>query len=249
MSCYNRSKKIEGYILKFEAVTATKVYQEVIKQIKEMIYNKTLKKGEKLPSERDMAVMFGVSRTAIREALRSLEMLGLTESRQGEGTFIVSSFPEYKLFEPMSLLFTLEDNLMELVNVRSMLEIECAGLAAQHITSEELEEIKRYQEILTGNNEEIITEETDYFFHNLIAKASHNTLLYYMYSSIHEVINKNIVDMRQMILENNDNSEILAKQHYNIYLAISLNQCDQARQAMRVHMNFIHDQLCLKYKG
>ncbi len=234
--------------MEFQPIVSTKLYQQVITQIKTMIYNKTLKKGDKLPSERDMAVMFGVSRTAIREALRSLEMLGLTESRQGEGTFIVPSFPEYKIFEPLSVIFTLEDNTMELMAVRSMLEIECAGLAADSITPHELEKLKTYQQLLMGIHEETVTEEADHIYHSLIAKASHNTLLYYLYASIHEVVSHHIVSMRQMILEDRDNSKLLATQHNNIYQAVVDKNRDQARQAMRVHMNFVHDQLCLKYK-
>jgi GntR family transcriptional repressor for pyruvate dehydrogenase complex len=234
--------------MEFQPIVSTKLYQQVINQIKSMIYNKILKKGDKLPSERDMAVMFGVSRTAIREALRSLEMLGLTESRQGEGTFIVPSFPESKMFEPLSLVFMLEDNTMELMAVRSMLEIECAGFAAESITPLELEELDQCTQLLSGIHEGTITEEADYVYHSLIAKASHNTLLYYLYSSIHEVVSHHIVRMRQMILEDTDNSKILATQHNNIYQAIVRKNRDQARQAMRTHMKFIHDQLCLNYK-
>jgi GntR family transcriptional regulator, transcriptional repressor for pyruvate dehydrogenase complex len=237
-----------GEIVEFNPIVSTKLYKQVIEQIKERIYNKTLKKGDKLPSERDMAVMLGVSRTAIREGLRSLEMLGITESRQGEGTFIVSSFPEYKIFEPLSLIFMLENNTVELLDVRSMLEIECAGMAAEFITPEELETLDGYRLLLTGEREGKITEEADYTYHSLIAKASHHTLLYYMYSSINEVVSHHIVDMRQLILEDPNNSEILALQHNEIYQAILLKNRDQARQAMREHMQYVHDQLCRKYK-
>ncbi len=230
----------------FQPIVSTKLYQQVINQIKGMIYNKTLKKGDKLPSERDMAVIFGVSRTAIREALRSLEMLGLTESRQGEGTFVAPSFPESKMFEPLSLVFMLEDNTMELMAVRSMLEIECAGFAAESITPLELKELDRYTQLLSGIHEGTITEEADHVYHTLIAKASHNTLLYYLYSSIHEVVSHHIISMRQMILEDDANSKILATQHNNIFQAILQKNCDQARQAMRAHMKFVHDQLCQK---
>jgi len=229
--------------MEFEPIVSTKLYQQVIQQIKNMIYNKTLAKGDKLPSERDMAAMFGVSRTAIREALRSLEMLGLTESRQGEGTFIALSFAESKMFQPLSLFFMLEDNTMELLDVRAMLEIECAGLAADSITPQELEEIDKYRQLLMGIDEGTITEEADHIYHSLIAKSSHNTLLYYMYSSINEVLSQHIVDMRKMILENTGDSKIIATQHDNIYRAICQKNSAQARQAMRVHMNFIHDQL------
>ncbi|MBP2655820.1 MAG: GntR family transcriptional regulator [Firmicutes bacterium] len=235
--------------MEFMPVVSTKLYKQVIEQIKRMIFNKTLKKGDKLPPERDMAVMFGVSRTAIREAMRSLEMVGLTESRQGEGNFIVSSFSENKIFEPLSLIFMLEDNAVELINVRSMLEIECAGLAAKAITPQELEELYGYKQLLIGEYEGLATDEADYMYHSLIAKASHNTLLYQMYSSIHEVVCNHIVNMRQMILQDSNNAAILAEQHSQVYEAIAKHECDQARQTMRIHMNYIYDQLCLKLKG
>ena len=75
----------------FISVKNKKVYEEVIEQIKDMIYNGILKKGDKLPSERDMVEELQVSRTSVREALRSLEVIGLIESRQGEGNFIKES--------------------------------------------------------------------------------------------------------------------------------------------------------------
>ena len=74
----------------FKPIKNIKVYEQVIEQIKEMIYQGELKRGDKLPSERELRAQFNVSRASIREAFRVLEMIGLIESRPGEGTFIRS---------------------------------------------------------------------------------------------------------------------------------------------------------------
>lgn len=225
--------------MEFEQIVTPKIYELVIAQIKQMIYHKRLLKGDKLPSERELASQLGVSRTAVREALRALEMLGLIVSHHGEGTFVASIFPEEKLFEPLSLIFMLEDNPVELGEVRSMLEIQCACFAAERITSEErglLQVcIKDFQSLREGP----CLAEVDKRFHTLIAKASHNTLLYYLYSSIHEVVSHHIVNMRALIMADISNSQILAKQHLAVYEGIAAGDSQAARQAMAEHMRFV----------
>ena len=225
--------------MEFQQIVTSKIYELVIAQIKQMIYHKRLVKGDKLPSERELSSQLGVSRTAVREALRALEMLGLIVSHHGEGTFVASSFPKEKLFEPLSLIFMLEDNPTELSEVRSMLEIECAGLAAERIKPEErsllAECIRDFQDLQEGPR----LAEVDKNFHTLIAKASHNTLLYYLYSSIHEVVNHHIVDMRYLIIADLSNSKILAEQHSAVYEGIAAGNVQQARKAMAEHMQFV----------
>lgn len=225
--------------MEFQQIVTQKLYELVIAQIKQMIYHKQLVKGDKLPSERELASQLGVSRTAIREALRSLEMLGLIVSRHGEGTFVASSFPEAKLFEPLSLIFMLEDNPTELSEVRAMLEIQCAALAAERIKPEELCLLAECVEQFQNSQEGPRLAEVDKKFHTLIAKASHNTLLYYLYSSIHEVVSHHIVDMRYLIIADPSNSKILAQQHAGVYEAIAAGNVQQAREAMTEHMDFV----------
>ena len=76
----------------FSPIKNTKVYEQVIDQIKEMINEGTLKKGDKLPSERDLAQQLNVGRTSIREAIRALEVIGLIDCKQGEGNYIKSNY-------------------------------------------------------------------------------------------------------------------------------------------------------------
>lgn len=225
--------------MEFQPIVTPKIYELVIAQIKQMIYHKQLRKGDKLPSERELASQLGVSRTVIREALRSLEMLGLIVSHHGEGTFVASIFPEEKIFEPLSLIFMLEDNQVELGEVRSMLEVQCAGFAAERRSEEECELLKDCIEEFKCLREGPRLAEVDKQFHTLIAKASHNTLLYYLYSSIHEVVSHHIVSMRALIIADMNNSPILAKQHLAVYEGIAAGDAQAARQAMAEHMKFV----------
>ena len=235
--------------MNFKPIISTKLYQQVIEQINHMIYSKKLKKGDKLPSERDMAVMFGISRTTVREALRSLEILGLIESRQGEGTFIAFSFPKYNALESLSLFFMLEGNTADLIEVRSMLEVECAGMAARAITPQELDKLSGYNQLLTGGYEGTAIEEADCMYHSFIAKASHNTMLNHMYASIYKVICYYIGNMWKIISKDANNTAILAEQHNRIYQALARQNNDQARKTMSIHMNYVYDQICLKLKN
>ena len=81
-----------------------KVYEVIMEEIKDIVKKGELKSGEKLPSERELADKLEVSRTSVREALKALTMLGLIESKHGEGNFIKSNF-ENSLLEPLSIVF------------------------------------------------------------------------------------------------------------------------------------------------
>ena len=86
-------------------VKSTKIYEMVMEQIKDIVKKGELKSGDKLPSERDLCEKLEVSRASIREALRALQMLGLIESKHGEGNFINENI-ENSLLEPLSIFFT-----------------------------------------------------------------------------------------------------------------------------------------------
>lgn len=233
--------------MEFQQIVTPKIYKLVIDQIKQMIFNKQLVKGDQLPSERELSNQLGVSRTAVREALRSLEMLGLLVSYHGRGTFVADSFPEEKLFEPLSLIYMLEDNTTELGEVRTMLEIQCAGLAAARIQSAEKEALAVCIEKFQNSQESPELADVDKNFHALIAKASHNTLLYYLFSSIHEVVSHHIINMRYLIIADPRNSKVLLEQHEAIYEAIVGGKVKKAREAMAAHMEFVRLQSQLRH--
>jgi len=228
----------------FSPIKSTKVYEQVIDQIKNMIDKGTLKKGDKLPSERNLVQQLEVSRASIREALRALEVIGLIECRQGEGSYIKASFQD-NLFEPLSIMFMLEGrNQEEIWELRKVLEVEAAGLAAKRITNVQLKELKELTQKFIDCDDEDINTEIDKEFHYKIAECSGNVLIFNILKTVSTLVDHFIVDARKLILMQEGNKEILFSQHNDIYLSIEKHSSTDSRQTMRVHLDFAN-----KYKS
>ncbi|MGH4050929.1 MAG: FadR/GntR family transcriptional regulator [Clostridium sp.] len=228
----------------FIPIKNTKVYEQVIDQIKNMIDKGTLKKGDKLPSERNLVQQLQVSRASIREALRALEVIGLIECRQGEGSYIKASF-EDNLFEPLSIMFMLEgSNQEEIWELRKIMEVEAAGLASKRITEKQLKELKEIIQEFINCEDEDTSAEIDKRFHYKIAESSGNVLIFDILKTVSTLVDHFIVDARKLILVHKGNKEILFSQHNEVYLSLERHSSADSRQAMRVHLDFAN-----KYKG
>jgi GntR family transcriptional repressor for pyruvate dehydrogenase complex len=156
-------------------IKSTRIYEEIVRQIKGMISEGRLKSGDQLPPERDLAEKFLVSRTSVREALRALESVGLIEIRPGEGTFVREISVE-ALVEPLALVLLSQRAMTsELFEARRLLEPSIAGLAARRATPEEVQEMER---ILDEQATEIAAGHTglaqDAAFHTALGTAAHN---------------------------------------------------------------------------
>src|SRR5690554_3440569 len=123
------------------------VVGDIVEQMKDLILEGTFRPGERLPSEKDLAVRFGVSRPALREALRTLNGLGLvTQTREGA---VVSTRDERFFAEPLSWLLLLNRvTVRELFEARKVLEVQIVGLAAHRATERDLQRIADEQERL-----------------------------------------------------------------------------------------------------
>jgi len=227
--------------LDFKPIQKEKMYQKVIQQVKQMIYCGQLKKGDKLPAERTLAVQLGVSRNSIREAFSALELLGILDSRQGEGSFVSNEPLRNASVEPLSILFMLEDNAeSQLIDLRRILEAECAFLAAQSASEKDINLLREcISEFEQNSIDENFSTKVDRIFHFTVAKASGNVLLYYLYSAISETLNFNIKNMRSKIIYEPANIELLLGQHRQIYQHIARRNPLEARQAMLEHIEFI----------
>ncbi|KAB3526763.1 FadR/GntR family transcriptional regulator [Alkaliphilus serpentinus] len=235
----------------FSPIKSTKVYELVIEQIQNMIANGDLKKGDKLPSERQLAEQLMVSRTSVREALRALQIIGLIEVRQGDGNFIMESF-DHCLFQPLSVMFMLhESRPEEIVDLRRIIEMETASLAARRGTDEEIremglliEKLKAYNDLQDEKNSVKVDKE----FHYMIAQASKNFLLLNILNVISSLMDNFIENARGMILTNQKNKILLVDQHENIYKAIANRDPKAASEAMRVHIELIIQEYLYKLK-
>lgn len=225
----------------FTAIKTTKVYEQVIEQIKEMVSNGTLKRGDKLPSERELSVQLGVSRASIREALRALEVIGLLDCRQGEGNFIKENF-ENSLFEPLSIMFMLNKSKpQEVFELRTIIEVETVALAAKLITDEELGELKQLIDVMKNCEGEDNESKLDKEFHFKIAKVSKNFLIETILNTISTLIDSLIKDARLQILKNESNKNIIDYQHERIYNALAKRDSQEAASIMRMHMELVNE--------
>ena len=122
-----------------KAVKKTRIYEDVVSQIHELITDGRLKAGDQLPSERELAETFKVSRTSVREALRALETQGLMVTRTGMGTF-VADLPTESLVELLAkLLIEAKDALADIFEMRKLIEPQIAALAAERASKSDIE--------------------------------------------------------------------------------------------------------------
>src|SRR4030043_1552962 len=100
-----------------KAVRKKRAYEDIVKQIRHLVEKGRLKRGDQLPTERELSETFKVSRASVREAIRYLESMKLVESRQGEGTYVIASSEE-ALGQPLaSTLFLETDNIMDIFSI------------------------------------------------------------------------------------------------------------------------------------
>ncbi|AVK49380.1 GntR family transcriptional regulator [Clostridium sp. MF28] len=223
------------------SVRSKKVYEQVIEQIKKMIVDKSLKKGEKLPSERELVEEFQASRTSIREAMRALQIMGLVECKQGGGNYIKHNF-ENSLFEHLSIMFMLQEcNTNEIIELRKVIEVETAAIAANRITNEQLERLGILIDMYGKFRDEEENVKMDRKFHYEIAQASGNHLISNILNAISSLIDTFIKDARKKILVEERNAEVLSKQHRDIYEALKNHNSKKASEAMKKHLEFISE--------
>ncbi|WP_059049377.1 FadR/GntR family transcriptional regulator [Paenibacillus senegalimassiliensis] len=221
--------------VQFEKVSSKKISDFIFGQLEEAIILKELKSDEQIPSERDLAVIFGASRLAVREALAQLEELGLVEKRVGAkgGTFIL----------PLTLnshrrnreeLIRNWDALMEVFEYRTIVEPQAAHLAARKITDEELHRLREYIEAST---DPACTRETfralDVQIHLSVAKASGNAYLYRSIRQIRTKINPalDLMPYNETIRSHNN------EEHQALYQALSRRDAEASRDIMCRHIS------------
>lgn len=220
-------------------VKSTRVYEQVVENIKDMIENGELKVGDKLPTERAMAEDLNVSRASIREAIRSLEVIGLIESRQGAGNYIKKDFSEI-LLEPLSMMFMLQQgSAIDIYELREVLELSTIMVSAKRISEEELEKLKELIDKFKSSEIEANNVMIDKEFHYTIVKAANNPLITNLLNVVSQLIDKFITDSRKNILESSENKEKLLELHERIYLALEERDDYKAYTALKEHFELI----------
>ncbi|MGA7341626.1 MAG: FadR/GntR family transcriptional regulator [Terracidiphilus sp.] len=214
-------------------VARTKLTASVFEQLLSYVVSGSWKAGDRIPPERELCQQLGIARTSLRESLKAMELVGMLDSRVGDGTFVCprSEF----LSRPLLWAFTGTDHeeLQEIMEARTIIEENLAGLAAIRASAEQIEEIGRAVQLMRdsiarGDS----TLEADMAFHLAVSAAAQNGVLR---NAVHLLRNL----MRQWIhykLLIPDVPEIVLKRHVAIYRAIATRKPNAARNAMRLHL-------------
>lgn len=226
----------------FRPVKTKKIYEEIVGQIKKLIVDGKLQPGDKLLSERELSETLNVSRASVREAFSALEMMGIISIRPGEGSFVRQVSYEGML-EPLSFLLQVEiDDIMQLLEVRKILEVETAALAALRAEPENIEEMKS---ALTGMIEEVnagqIGDLSDAAFHFAVARAAHNPILIKVMYTISDLMTNTFRASRQKLFLVEEMPQLLYQSHHGVLEAIISKNPSIARRRMREHLSMVEE--------
>jgi GntR family transcriptional repressor for pyruvate dehydrogenase complex len=233
-------------------VARTSISENIVEQITTLISRGALKPGERIPSEKELCRQFGVGRTSVREALRSLCVMGLLQTHAGDGTFVAQSTA--RCLERSLQLGLLLDRKMveELVETRTMLESQTAALAAARAGAEDVEAMERN---LRGMAESLRDPERylefDLRFHLAVARASQNSILASLLGTIRGYLQEWIKQTLTAPTRHRsaERASLSVAEHEKVLAAIRRRKPDQARRAMAAHIRSSSADLPLPRRG
>ncbi|MCE5283610.1 MAG: FadR family transcriptional regulator [Deltaproteobacteria bacterium] len=226
----------------FTSIKTIRKSDRAYQQLVAIINNCQIMPGEKLPSERELALKLGISRQSTREAIYRAQSMGLIEVRPGEGSFVVSSARE-TLKDPMKALLEEEaGKIFDFLEIRRVIEGWCAARAAIMATEADLEKIRTaleqmQQMALTDTRWD--KEDTD--FHMFIAAASKNVLATHIMQTLKESFEEYFRLRRTTIREDKTKKGIYLQQHIDIYEAISRKDSDLSQMKVLEHLETIEE--------
>ena len=175
-----------------------KLSDYVLEEIRRMLMEGELKEGDKLPNQNLFAKQLGVSRIPLREAIQSLQMMGVVEQKPGAGTIILSGNPQHWEQKPAAPMLSDSQATFELLETRRIVEIASMRLAVERITKEEIRSLRAD----IGKMKEALKEDdrrqylkTDLSFHFHIAKASHNRYTIHMFLTIRSLMEQFMMEV------------------------------------------------------
>jgi GntR family transcriptional repressor for pyruvate dehydrogenase complex len=221
---------------RIHSVKRHRLYEEIVQQFHALIRQGMLKHGDRLPSERELSEQFKVSRSSVREAIRSLELQGLVVSRRGSGTFINTENLEAALDLVAANLNVGEAALQDVFEMRHLMEPHIAALAAQRATADEVEAMR---EILDEQQRQIDVGETgvesDTAFHFALASATHNSALVKVVSAVEDILQMS----RDRSLQEPGRPQRSLASHCQILEMVEMGNVDGAQRAMDHHLTSV----------
>src|SRR5208282_1262241 len=218
----------------YKLVRTSRLYEQIVQQIEESILKGTLKAGDQLPAERELAIRFGVSRTAVREAVKALREKGLVEAYSGRGTFITDGTSQ-AVRQSLDLMIRInqQEGSANLAELRLVLEPEIAGLAAPRIEEQLLSTMREAVAVMDRSlHDPDAYVEADLDFHLALAEAAGNPLILSLLDSIVGLLR----EQRSRIFDVDGGPERGQFHHKRILAAIEERDPKAARKAMCAHL-------------
>jgi GntR family transcriptional repressor for pyruvate dehydrogenase complex len=218
----------------YRTVKTSRLFEQIVKQVEDSVLSGQLKPGDQLPAERDLAQRFGVSRTAVREAVKTLREKGLVEAYSGRGTFVTNGTSQ-AIRQSLDLMIRInqQEGSAHLAELRQVVEPEIAALAASRIDEQLLSTMREAVAIMDRSlqNPEAFVE-ADLDFHLALAEAVGNPLILSLLDSIVGLLRA----QRTRIFKVHGGPERGQTHHKRILAAVEKGDSEKARDAMRAHL-------------
>ncbi|MEH6442604.1 MAG: pyruvate dehydrogenase complex transcriptional repressor PdhR [Oceanospirillaceae bacterium] len=230
----------------YQRVNPPKISDVILAQLEEMVLEGTLEPGQKLPSERELAKQFNVSRPSLREAIQKLAVKGVLVSRQGGGTYVSQEIGRGFSDPLLDLLSSHPEAHYDLLEFRHALEGLCAYYAALRSTQIDQQNIKEKYCALQAFHEqkEFAKEVTaDVEFHLAIAESAHNMVLLHMMRALFELLKQHVSDNLSDIYPRETIRANIHDQHRILMEAIFAGDPEAAQSASHEHIAFVEDAL------
>src|SRR5271166_4312178 len=218
----------------YKVVRTSRLYEQIVQQIEESVLNGTLKPGDQLPAERELAQRLGVSRTAVREAVKTLREKGLVEAYSGRGTFITNGTSQAarQSFDLMVKIGQQEGS-PHLAELRLILEPGIAAMAATRVKEEDLAAMREAVTVMDRSQKDPGAYiEADLDFHLALAEAAANPLILSLIDSIVGLLR----EQRIKIFNVEGGPQRGQFHHKRILEAVERHDPEMARNAMRAHL-------------
>ena len=225
--------------MKFQPIKPKKVSSQIAEQIRSSILAGEFSPGDKLPPERELAEMFGVSRPSVREAINMLAASGLVKAYQGGGT-VVMSLVETVAGNPLTELIRKEqERALDVIEVRKGMESWTAYYAAQRALPDD---VRRLEELVGGMERNLDdlkpSEDLDANFHIVIARATHNIVWLHLMQTLFDAMKEFQQSVWRAVYLTREDHHLLFEHHRRIFKAIQMKNPEGARDAMFDHLSF-----------
>lgn len=234
----------------WEPVARSRTYELVLTRIERLIHDGRLRVGDRLPPERELAEMLGVSRAAIREALRVLEAQGALRPRVGTGPEsgnVIAAMPGAGLTQFLRLHIALAHfPLDDVVEARAVLERSSAKLAAERAGADDLARIREQLDRMDaeGLPREVFNDcDTD--FHVAIAEAAGNRLVADLTVSVRNAVRETLLTVFHRVEDWEAVARRLRAEHHAIYEAVAAGQAERAGEAVEAHIRSVHREIVI----